>query len=98
MFSVIYEFKVQSGLEEQFERSWAEHTCEIREQLGGLGSRLHRNDDGSYVAYAQWPSREKWENAVALDTPARKAMRDALLSFETVYRLEVLNDLLEPIH
>ena len=84
-------------MEEQFELSWAEHTREIKEKLGGLGSRLHKSDEGSYLAYAQWPCRERWENAAPLDTTSRRAMQDALLSLETVYRLELVNNLLEPI-
>jgi hypothetical protein len=29
---------------------------------GALGSRLHIAEDGTWVAYAQWPSKTIWEN------------------------------------
>lgn len=29
-------------------------------RYGALGSRLHQVDDGSWLAYAQWPDRERW--------------------------------------
>ena len=32
----------------------------IRDEQGGLGSRLHRCGDGHYFAYAQWPSERVW--------------------------------------
>ena len=42
------------------ERAWQELTKLIRDERGGLGSRLHRCADGHYFAYAQWPSEHFW--------------------------------------
>ncbi len=50
-------------MEEDFRRAWSEMTKLILKECGSLGSRLHRSEDGSWIAYAQWPSREQWENA-----------------------------------
>ncbi|MDE2292658.1 MAG: hypothetical protein KGL53_11305, partial [Elusimicrobia bacterium] len=46
-----------------------------------LGSRLHRVEDGSWAAYAQWPSKEKWEAGGELSAEAKAArqrMRDCV--------------------
>ena len=65
-FCVLYRFRVRPGEEAAFVAAWAELTHAIRDQRGGLGSRLHRDDDGTFVAYAQWPDRASWEHAQAL--------------------------------
>ncbi len=95
MFVAVYKFKARSGMEQQFERAWAERTIEIRNTMGSLGSRLHRADDGTYVGYAQWPSRQVWESSSgSAETPAMGAMREASEEIETILRLDVINDLL----
>ena len=58
MFCVIYKFPVKADSEEQFLSAWNHLTKIIRAQNGGLGSRLHRNHDGSWIAYAQWPDEK----------------------------------------
>ena len=98
MFCAVYRFNVRPGLEEQLEDSWAKLTDLIYEHEGSLGSRLHRTPDGVYIAYAQWPARETWENASSLPPeadPVRRAMREACESIETVYELEVVDDRLQ---
>ncbi|HEY9789269.1 MAG TPA: antibiotic biosynthesis monooxygenase [Candidatus Obscuribacterales bacterium] len=94
MFVAVYSFKLKPNMEEQFQQAWAERTKEIIKASGSFGSRLHRNEDGTFVAYAQWPSRKAWENAAPSETAARDRMREATLSSETVFCLEVLEDLL----
>ncbi|WP_420213798.1 antibiotic biosynthesis monooxygenase family protein [Janthinobacterium fluminis] len=56
MHAIYFRWKVTSGREREFERAWLELTQLIRDERGGLGSRLHRCADGHYFAYAQWPS------------------------------------------
>lgn len=34
---------------------------EFRDCHGGLGSCLHKEDNGYFIAYARWPSRQLWE-------------------------------------
>ena len=65
MFIALYEFKVKAGFEKQFEENWAIVTQHIYAVRGSLGSRLHKAKDGTYVAYAQWPSEAQYD----LDTP-----------------------------
>jgi hypothetical protein len=55
MFAVIYRWQVLPGCEAQFETGWRRGTERIAAEFGGWGSRLHKQADGVYVAYAQWP-------------------------------------------
>lgn len=98
MFIAIYRCQVKSGYEEQFIQNWHKLTQLIYQNQGGLGSRLHQNyhQKNEYIAYAQWPSRELWEqaNQQPLDwSEARKLMRESCSHLETIYQLEVIDDL-----
>jgi heme-degrading monooxygenase HmoA len=102
MFAVIYQWRVIPGLEAQFEEGWRRGTEAIAREFGGWGSRLHRGEGNTYVAYAQWPDEESWRRAletrmVHSDDRARQMYRDAIEpgSFETVFALPVVSDLLE---
>ena len=102
MFCVVYEFKVKQGANEDFEKSWAEFTKAIYRVRGSLGSRLHKTKEPqTYIAYAQWPSREIFYQDVGKESykpeewQQREKMSAALESSKKVYELEVLNDLLQ---
>jgi quinol monooxygenase YgiN len=97
MFYVVYRWKIHSGREQQFQKAWAEVTRLTREHRGGLGSRLHRCPDGTFVAYAQWPDQKKWENSPNIplpDTTALTEMREAIASSEPIIQMNLLVDLL----
>jgi ribosomal-protein-alanine N-acetyltransferase len=97
-FALIYKWKLKPGSELSFQEAWARRTLEIKRQHGALGSRLHRCEDGSWIAYAQWPSRSQWDGANMAQTEqteASKMMNAATESIETLYRLDVVSDLLE---
>ena len=97
MFAVIYSFKVKSNHVDQFIHSWEGLTKLIYEFEGSLGSRLHKVGELNYIAYAQWPSREKWEKAGSnLPESAsdyRSEMRNACERVETSHEMEVVSDL-----
>ena len=82
MFVVIYPSTVKPGMEKQFEDGWRNLTVAIREACGSYGSRLHRSDDGTYYAYAMWPSEQARDECgsgdVHTDAEARRAMREAI--------------------
>lgn len=67
MFAVMYRWRLKAGREEQFADAWAEMTDEFLEVHGGLGSCLHKSDDGLWVAYARWPNRKTWEKEKGFD-------------------------------
>lgn len=78
--AVIYRWRLHHGKEEQFRQGWERATQLYISTRGALGSRLHRADDGTWVAYAQWPSRTAWEQAHAQGSPdpdAARLMREA---------------------
>jgi heme-degrading monooxygenase HmoA len=96
-FAVIYRWKLKSGAEPAFILAWAAVTRAIREKRGGLGSRLHQAEDGTWLAYAQWPSREDWERsrlAAPADAEAAEAMKEAIEESFTPILLEPVEDLL----
>ena len=93
MFIAVYAFRVKSGMEAEFQEAWAELTREIIAQRNGLGSRLHLDENGTFIAYAQWADRKSWEAAAPLDISARKQMYEALISVHTLYRLDLVDDL-----
>ncbi len=80
-------------MEKQFQQAWAELTREIICECKSLGSRLHLGEDGTFLGYAQWLSHDQWKNAQIPESDARTRMRDSLVSLETIYRLELMDDL-----
>ena len=96
-FCVIYRFKLRPGSEASFKEGWRRLTEEIRDQRGGLGSRLHHGEDGWWYAYAQWLDRAGWERSQdmqAQDTEAVQLMADAIEKRKPPILLEPEIDLL----
>jgi len=96
MFVVVYRWKVKPGGEDQFREGWREMTQSIYETFGSRGSRLHRAEDGTWVAYAQWPDRATRERALAAPTANEAAGRKMQANAEFLAEecLEVADDLL----
>jgi len=63
MFTVIYSFNVNPERVDLFINAWKEYTTIIYENAGSLGSRLHKQSEFTYIAYAQWPDKQTWERA-----------------------------------
>lgn len=102
MYILIYRWRVHSGREQQFIAAWSRLTALIREREGGLGSRLHLAEDGTYVAYAQWPSRAVWEASKAIApneevVALRALMREIAELQKPDVRMNVVDDKLELI-
>jgi len=79
-FAVIDRCRLHPGKEQQFRQAWERGTLLLMTKRGGLGSRLHQAEDGTWVAYAQWPNRETWEQARDLgsvDAEVSRLMSDA---------------------
>lgn len=80
-FAVIYRWRLKPGSEEGFVHDWRTITLEFLHSQGSLGSRLHHCEDGTWVAYAQWPNRKAWEDASVMGKDcvlASEGMRDAI--------------------
>jgi quinol monooxygenase YgiN len=96
-FCVLYRFRVDPARTDDFIHAWSVLTEKIAEQFGGLGSRLHRQEDGVWAAYAQWPSRAAWEEASGRPSPDSEAsatMREVIVERLEPVLLEVEVDLL----
>ncbi len=98
MFAIIYLFEAAEGKEEEFENAWREMTELIYTSTGSLGSRLHVEEKGRYIAYAQWPDRKTWEKSGAL-LPAsadaiRRKMGDSCRNNEILHQLDMVDDFL----
>ncbi len=101
MYYVIIEFDVKPEQAEAFVTHWSELTEYIRDEAGGLGSRLHKSSDGRFIAYAQWPNKKAREEAPELSEPgieARKRMNQTINPENTKILLELntVSDLLLP--
>lgn len=98
MFSVIYSFEVNPQQEAAFVAAWHALTQAIYVHCGSLGSRLHKDAEGRYLAYAQWPSRAHWKNPPELPVeavPLRENMRALCAKVEVLHELEWLSDLIQ---
>ena len=98
MFIAVYRWKLKEGQEQKFREGWRRRTGEIYRKCGSLGSRLHRAEDGTWVAYAQWPERRLWEAARQVpvtDTQATEMMKESVEVSYPEMLLEVSDDLIE---
>jgi heme-degrading monooxygenase HmoA len=103
VFVAIYCWRIKPGTEEQFREGWRRVTETLYRHQGSLGSRLHRNFDGTWVAYAQWPDRKHWEKTQKAGAESAKEglqmMRDSLEDPATldtpVFRLVATDDYLQ---
>lgn len=97
-FAVIYRWKIKEDREESFRQAWEMVTLDIKEMRGGLGSRLHQADDGTWYAYAQWPSREAWAKSQAggpINEEASMLMAEAVEESFAPIQLKPVRDLLD---
>ncbi|MGF1549526.1 MAG: antibiotic biosynthesis monooxygenase family protein [Sphingomonadaceae bacterium] len=104
MFVAVYWWRVHPGKEEQFREAWRRGTRAIRRIYGSCGSRLHRDADGRFVGYAEWPDEASWRAAfdkkmVYDDKEARAMFVDAIAETPPgnapVFTMEVTDDLLD---
>ncbi len=99
-FCVVYRFRVDPEHEATFVEGWRRMTESIRDQRGGLGSRLHRVEGDLWLAYAQWPNRAAWEQSRAMKTSANaeagRMMSESTTESFPAILLDPIVDLLVP--
>jgi quinol monooxygenase YgiN len=97
MFIALYHWKVKEGHEKNFLEGWHQITEGIYQRSGSLGSRLHRAEDGTWIAYAQWPDRQTYDAARSIpviDAEMRAMFRESIEeSYPDIY-MNVTDDLL----
>ena len=101
MFVAVYWWRVHPGKEAQFVRAWSRGTDHIRRIYGSYGSRLHRDADGRFVGYAEWPDEATWRAAfdrkmVYDDPETRAAFVDAIAEVppdaDPIFTMTVVDD------
>lgn len=99
MFTVIYSFNVKAEKATDFIEAWKGLTELIYDYEGSLGSRLHQQSEHTYIAYAQWPNKKRWEEAGdRLPESAqeyRTIMRESCHEIKTTHELVVVEDLIK---
>ena len=88
MFVAVYWWRVHPGKEEQFRTAWRRGTDLIRERYGSYGSRLHRDADGRFVGYAEWPDEATWRAAFV------DAIAEVPADADPIFTMTVTDDLL----
>ncbi|GAC1625513.1 MAG: hypothetical protein NVS9B10_12500 [Nevskia sp.] len=99
-FAVLYQWQIKPGKVRQFAAAWADMTDALREQRGALGSRLHRSEQGTWMAYAQWPTRALYERSGDLgpvNPEALERLQDAVEDTWPPVFLTPHDDQLDPI-
>lgn len=98
MLAVVYEMKVSPDKERFFRDAWHTVTAEMVRDHGSLGARLHLSEHGTWIAYAQWPDQQSWQNGHRLIDEKIKQLHldDYFLEVPTILlKLTVVDDLLE---
>ncbi len=96
MFCVIYHFKVKAGQQSAFQEAWHAVTEDMVQNFRSLGARLHSSEDGSFVAYAQWPDRESWQSGhIVIEAESKQMHVENLLDEipTVIYKMTVIDDL-----
>ncbi|MFB0629646.1 GNAT family N-acetyltransferase [Streptomyces sp. AB3(2024)] len=94
MFAVVYRWRLHEGKEQQFKDGWRRVTAAIHARCGSYGSRLHRADDGTWVAYARWPDAESRERCEVPDPQGVAMMSGAIAERFPETRLLIVDDML----
>lgn len=98
MFIALYEFKIKPGHDQKFQDAWHLGTEGIYQSRGSFGSRLHKSEDGTYIAYAQWPSAAQYDNKAKLPQDViaiLDQMRACCEEVKLLHRMLVIDDLLK---
>jgi hypothetical protein len=86
MFAAIYQGYLNPGCEKEYQKLWKIIATYFVEKRGALGSCLHKNAEGLWVAYSRWPDQAtrdaSWpgENAPSEELPDE--VRQAILGIK----------------
>ncbi|GAA2272747.1 hypothetical protein GCM10009853_028180 [Glycomyces scopariae] len=93
-YAVVHRWRVRPGYEDLFVEGWSRVTHAIHRSCGGYGSRLHRAEDGLWMAYARWPDREAPGRCEHEDAEGEAMMSVSVAESLPVMHLEITADLL----
>ena len=93
MFVAIYRHAC-GPVDTQFVDGWERVTRAIYARCGSYGSRLHKCEDGTWLAYARWPDAATRDLCDHQEQEGRRLMREAIAEdFEDIEAV-ILSDLL----
>ena len=91
----MYEWDVPLGREQAFIDEWSKATLSIRRHCGSVGSRLHQSEDGTWVAYARWPSLEAHDRCTPEVVTQLEVLDESIAGPARVaHRLRIVQDFL----
>jgi hypothetical protein len=80
--------------EQSFAEGWELVTKAIRATCGSYGSRLHRGDDDTWVAYALWPDSDTRDRCDHAEEEGERLMADSVAERLPTITMTVVSDLL----
>lgn len=97
-FYVIYRFSIILNSDDEFISAWEKLTIHIQNYSGGLGSKIHKEKEGVFIAYAKWPSKKDWENSKSSfpeeEELLKKEMRKYLKTTKVLHTMYLVSDLM----
>lgn len=88
MFAVIYKGFVLEEKEDSYLKTWSFVAKYFKKNCEALGSTLHKTEDGEYVAYSRWPTKETRDRYWT--------SQDAYVSDEMKKAITILKSCLDP--
>ncbi len=106
-FAVIYRGYLKQGMEEEYKNYWNKIASFFIKFRGAIGSCLHKTEEGMWLAYSKWPSKEMRDNAWPEDESVNKSfpkeIKSAIIGLKQCLdpdrnlpeiTMEVINDLM----
>ncbi len=95
MYVTLYQWLVKDGKENRFIEAWTTLTQQLQAQVPALSGKLHKTQQGSYVAIINWPSQQVWETQKPnnIDLLIQKQLMDTVEEVESVIAMQVVKDL-----
>ena len=93
MVTAIYRWRIEDGMEAQFIDGWKRVTRAIYDSCGSYGSRLHRCEDATWLAYAHWPDAATRNACEHGEGQGRQMKRDAVAEDFDDVPCEVVSDM-----
>ncbi len=95
--AVMYRWRVMPGHEAEFAAAWRVVTDAIITGCGSHGSCLHQASDGTFVAYARWPSEAERQACFATLHAGASASDPAVISARARMRAAIAESLPEQV-
>lgn len=95
MYTVLYQWNVHHEKHDDFISGWEAVTDHYIANHASLGSKLHKISETSFMAFAQWPSKEARDIAFNLNDAPQSAvdkMQDSIVKTHTPVETSIISD------